>query len=95
LSWNAATFSAAPPSRKEIIPLLFSNVLTLSHSCARKSFVNSISRRHGLEISPLDGTFSHAQWADYLWRVNDHAKSIRDIRPPSAWTPRPTTNFPK
>ena len=36
--------------------------------------------RHGLEILPLDGTFSPLPSGDYLWRVNDHAKSIRDIR---------------
>src|SRR6267378_2809937 len=36
--------------------------------------------RHGLEILPLDGTFSPMSNGDYLWRVNDHAKSIRDIR---------------
>jgi phytoene dehydrogenase-like protein len=36
--------------------------------------------RHGLEILPLDGTFSPMPSGDYLWRVNDHAKSIRDIR---------------
>ena len=36
--------------------------------------------RHGLEILPLDGTFSPMLNGDYLWRVNDHAKSIREIR---------------
>src|SRR2546430_12345457 len=36
--------------------------------------------RHGLEILPLDGTFSPMPSGDYLWRVNDHAKPIRDIR---------------
>src|SRR5947209_12539118 len=36
--------------------------------------------RHGLEILPLDGTFTPMPNGDYLWRVNDHAKSIRDIR---------------
>ena len=36
--------------------------------------------RHGLEILPLDGTFSPMPSGDYLWRMNDHAKSVRDIR---------------
>jgi len=36
--------------------------------------------RHGLEILPLDGTFSPMPSGDYLWRMNDHAKSIREIR---------------
>src|SRR5260370_4925666 len=35
--------------------------------------------RHGLEILPLDGTFSPMLTGDYLWRMNDHAKSIREI----------------
>jgi phytoene dehydrogenase-like protein len=36
--------------------------------------------RHGLEILPLDGTFTPMPNGDYLWRVNDHAKTIREIR---------------
>src|SRR5258708_22093026 len=36
--------------------------------------------RHGLEILPPAGTFSPMPSGDYFWRVNDHAKSIRDIR---------------
>src|SRR5437868_5648835 len=37
-------------------------------------------RRHGLEILPLDGTFTPRPNGDYLWRVNDHAKTQREIR---------------
>src|SRR5256712_11517003 len=37
--------------------------------------------RHGLEILPLDGTFTPAtDGGNYLWRVNDHAKTMREIR---------------
>jgi phytoene dehydrogenase-like protein len=36
--------------------------------------------RHGLEILPLDGTFTPMPSGDYLWRVNDHAKTLREIR---------------
>src|SRR5262249_20146423 len=36
--------------------------------------------RHGLEILPLDGTFTPMLDGDYLWRVNDHAKTQREIR---------------
>ena len=36
--------------------------------------------RHGLEILPLDGTFSPMPSGDHLWRMNDHAKSLREIR---------------
>ncbi len=36
--------------------------------------------RHGLEILPLDGTFSPMPDGNHLWRMNDHAKSVREIR---------------
>src|SRR5437588_7922694 len=36
--------------------------------------------RHGLEILPLDGTFTPMPNGDCLWRVNDHAKTMREIR---------------
>jgi phytoene dehydrogenase-like protein len=35
--------------------------------------------RHGLEILPLDGTFTPMPSGDYLWRVNDHAQTRREI----------------
>src|SRR6201989_464079 len=34
---------------------------------------------HGLEILPLDGTFTPMPNGDYLWRVNDHAQTHREI----------------
>ena len=34
---------------------------------------------HGLEILPLDGTFTPLE-GDYLWRVNDHGRTMREIR---------------
>jgi phytoene dehydrogenase-like protein len=36
--------------------------------------------RHGLEILPLDGTFTPMPDGDYLWRMNDHARTQREIR---------------
>src|SRR6201985_1097790 len=36
--------------------------------------------RHGLEILPLDGTLSPMPSGDYLWRMNDHARTQREIR---------------
>jgi phytoene dehydrogenase-like protein len=33
---------------------------------------------HGLEILPLDGTFTPMH-GDHLWRVNDHGKTLREI----------------
>jgi phytoene dehydrogenase-like protein len=35
--------------------------------------------RHGLEILPLDGTFTPMLNGDYLWRMDDHGRSIREI----------------
>ncbi len=35
--------------------------------------------RHGLEILPLDGTITPRE-DDSLWRVNDHGKTIRELR---------------
>ncbi len=35
--------------------------------------------RHGLEILPLDGTFTPMPSGDYLWRMNDHARTRREI----------------
>jgi len=34
---------------------------------------------HGLEILPLDGTFTPMPDGNYLWRVNDHARTFREI----------------
>src|SRR5262249_42554634 len=36
--------------------------------------------RHGLEILPLDGTFTPMPSGDYLWRMNDHGGTGREIR---------------
>src|SRR5437762_13446001 len=35
--------------------------------------------RHGLEILPLDGTFTPMPNGDHLWRVNDHAMTRLEI----------------
>ncbi|MGZ4132600.1 MAG: phytoene desaturase family protein, partial [Actinomycetota bacterium] len=35
--------------------------------------------KHGLEILPLDGTITPLD-DDYLWRVNDHGKTVRELR---------------
>ena len=38
-------------------------------------------RRHGLEILPLDGTFTPMAGGDYLWRTDDHEQARREIAP--------------
>jgi phytoene dehydrogenase-like protein len=35
--------------------------------------------RHGFELLPLDGTFTPLE-GDYLWRTNDHAQTMRELR---------------
>src|SRR5439155_14614393 len=35
--------------------------------------------RHGLEILPLDGTLTPLD-DDHLWRVNDHGRTMRELR---------------
>jgi phytoene dehydrogenase-like protein len=35
--------------------------------------------RRGLDILPLDGTFTPMPDGDYLWRVNDHSRTRREI----------------
>jgi phytoene dehydrogenase-like protein len=35
--------------------------------------------RHGLEILPLDGTFTPMPDGNHLWRVNDHSQTRREI----------------
>jgi phytoene dehydrogenase-like protein len=36
-------------------------------------------RRRGLELLPLDGTFTPMPNGDYLWRVEDHAQTHREL----------------
>src|SRR5687768_10977343 len=42
--------------------------------------------RHGLDILPLDGTFTPLRegegpdGGDHLWRVNDHGRTVRELR---------------
>ena len=52
---------------------------TWSRCFVRKSFAILILPRHGLEILPLDGTFTPMPNGDYLWRENDHGKTRREI----------------
>jgi phytoene dehydrogenase-like protein len=66
---------------EEIIPGFLFSECSYVVSLLRPEIIRELDLpRHGLEILPLDGTFSPMPSGDYLWRVNDHAKSIRDIR---------------
>ena len=66
---------------EEIIPGFLFSECSYVVSLLRPEIIRELDLpRHGLEILPLGGTFSPMPSGDYLWRVNDHAKSIRDIR---------------
>ena len=66
---------------EEIFPGFFFSECSYVVSLLRPEIIRELNLpRHGLEILPLDGTFSPMPNGDHLWRVNDHAKSIRDIR---------------
>jgi phytoene dehydrogenase-like protein len=66
---------------EEILPGFLFSECSYVVSLLRPEIIRELDLpRHGLEILPLDGTFSPMPSGDYLWRVNDHAKSIRDIR---------------
>jgi len=66
---------------EEIIPGFLFSECSYVVSLLRPEIIRELDLpRHGLEILPLDGTFSPMPGGDYLWRMNDHAKSIRDIR---------------
>ncbi|HXN96999.1 MAG TPA: NAD(P)/FAD-dependent oxidoreductase [Candidatus Acidoferrales bacterium] len=66
---------------EEIIPGFLFSECSYVVSLLRPEIIRELDLpRHGLEILPLDGTFSPMPSGDYLWRTNDHAKSVRDIR---------------
>jgi phytoene dehydrogenase-like protein len=66
---------------EEIVPGFLFSECSYVVSLLRPEIIRELDLpRHGLEILPLDGTFSPMPSGDYLWRMNDHAKSVRDIR---------------
>ena len=67
---------------EEIFPGFKFSVCSYVVSLLRPEIIRELDLpRHGLEILPLDGTFTPAIEGDrYLWRVNDHAKTMREIR---------------
>src|SRR4029078_12395791 len=65
---------------EEIFPGFKYSVCSYVVSLLRPEIIRDLDLpRHGLEILPLDGTFSPMPNSDYLWRVNDHAKTRREI----------------
>jgi phytoene dehydrogenase-like protein len=65
---------------EEIYPGFKFSVCSYVVSLLRPEIIRDLDLpRHGLEILPLDGTFTPMPSGDYLWRVNDHGKTRREI----------------
>jgi phytoene dehydrogenase-like protein len=65
---------------EEIYPGFKYSVASYVVSLLRPEIIRDLDLpKHGLEILPLDGTFTPMPSGDYLWRVNDHAKTRREI----------------
>ncbi len=66
---------------EEIIPGFLFSECSYVVSLLRPEIIRELDLpRHGLEILPLDGTFTPMPNGDYLWRMNDHARTQREIR---------------
>ncbi|MGE4054815.1 MAG: phytoene desaturase family protein [Vicinamibacterales bacterium] len=65
---------------EEVFPGFRFSVCSYVVSLLRPEIIRELELpRHGLEILPLDGTFTPIPDGDYLWRVNDHAVTRREI----------------
>ena len=65
---------------EEVFPGFKFSVCSYVVSLLRPEIIRDLDLpRHGLEILPLDGTFTPLLSGDYLWRVNDHGKTHREI----------------
>src|SRR5580700_11835443 len=66
---------------EEVFPGFKFSVASYVVSLLRPEIIRDLDLpRHGMEILPLDGTFTPMTNGDHLWRVNDHAKTLREIR---------------
>jgi phytoene dehydrogenase-like protein len=65
---------------EEIVPGFRFSVASYVVSLLRPEIIRDLELpRHGLDILPLDGTFTPLEGA-YLWRVNDHGRTVRELR---------------
>ena len=65
---------------EEVFPGFKFSVCSYVVSLLRPEIIRDLDLpKHGLEILPLDGTFTPMPNGDYLWRVNDHARTRREI----------------
>src|SRR5262245_21039193 len=69
---------------EEVFPGFKFSVCSYVVSLLRPEIIRDLDLpRHGLEILPLDGTFTPLE-GNYLWRTNDHARTRREIY---RWSP--------
>jgi len=65
---------------EEVFPGFLFSVASYVVSLLRPEIIRELDLpRHGMEILPLDGTFTPMPDGNYLWRVNDHAKTRHEI----------------
>ena len=65
---------------EEVFPGFHFSVCSYVVSLLRPEIIRELDLpRHGLEILPLDGTFTPMPNGDYLWRMSDHARTRREI----------------
>src|SRR5262249_11850567 len=65
---------------EEVFPGFRFSVCSYVVSLLRPEIIRDLDLpRHGLELLPLDGTFTPVPDGNYRWRVNDHAKTRREI----------------
>src|SRR4026209_1387735 len=65
---------------EEVFPGFRFSVCSYVVSLLRPEIIRELDLpRHGLEILPLDGTFTPMPNGDHLWRMSDHAKTRRKI----------------
>lgn len=74
---------------EEVVPGFRFSVFSYVVSLLRPEIIRELELpKHGLAILPLDGTFTplrpgegpKAGGGDYLWRTNDHGRTIRELR---------------
>src|SRR5256885_14139659 len=69
---------------EEVFPGFKFSVCSYVVSLLRPEIIRDLDLpRHGLEILPLDGTFTPMLSGDYLWRRDDHCKTHLESSRPS------------
>ncbi|MEP7119127.1 MAG: FAD-dependent oxidoreductase, partial [Acidobacteriota bacterium] len=70
---------------EEVFPGFKFSVCSYVVSLLRPEIIRDLDLpSHGLELLPLDGTFTPMENGDSLWRVNDHSATRREIARHSA-----------